>query len=74
MKAVLTGASGFIGGGAFEQCIDHPKITSIVCLCRRPLPELAARNAKVTVLIVEDFTKYSGSILDAIKNADICIW
>ena len=74
MKAILTGASGFIGGGVLEACLDHPDVTSIVVLCRSPLSGPAANNAKVKVLVVEDFLNYSKPVLDELKDADFCIW
>ena len=74
MKAILTGSSGFIGGGVFEECLNRPDITSIVVLCRRLLSGPAASNAKVKVLVVEDFLNYSSSVLDELKDADFCIW
>ncbi|OAP61003.1 hypothetical protein AYL99_06007 [Fonsecaea erecta] len=74
MKAILTGATGFIGGEIFNQCIDHPQITSIVVLSRRALPEPAASNSKVKVIVLEDFTSYPDSVLQELKDADFCIW
>ena len=74
MKAILTGSSGFIGGGVLEECIHRSEITSIVVLCRRALPEHIANNEKIKTLILEDFLKYSSTVLDEIRDADFCIW
>jgi NAD dependent epimerase/dehydratase family enzyme len=74
MKAIISGATGFIGREVFEQCVQHPDITSIIVLTRRPLSTPAASHEKVKVLIMENFTSYSDSNFDEIKDADICIW
>ena len=74
MKAVLTGASGFIGGEVFEQCISHARVTSIVVLSRRALSGSAANNAKVKVLVLDNFLQYPKAVLDELKDADFCIW
>ncbi|OAL25431.1 hypothetical protein AYO20_10465 [Fonsecaea nubica] len=74
MKGILTGATGFIGGEILNQCLDHPRITSLVVLSRRPLPEPAASNSKVKVIIIQDFGNYPDSVLEEFKDADFCIW
>ncbi|KIW31664.1 uncharacterized protein PV07_03276 [Cladophialophora immunda] len=74
MKAILTGATGFIGGEVLNQCLTHPQITSIVVLSRRALPEPAASNSKVKVVILQDFTNYPDSVLPELRDADFCIW
>lgn len=74
MKVILAGSTGFIGREVLEQCIQHPSVTSIVALSRRPLPEPAASHPKVEVVVEEDFTSYSPSTLQAIQGAGACIW
>ena len=74
MKAILSGSSGFIGGEILNQCIAHAQITSIVVLCRRLLPEPAASNEKVKVIVLKDFLKYPDDVLREFKEADFCIW
>ena len=74
MKVILTGSTGFIGGGVLNECIRHPKITSIVVLSRRELTGPAATNAKIEVIVLKDFMNYPDSVLQQIKDADLCIW
>jgi uncharacterized protein YbjT (DUF2867 family) len=76
MKIVLTGSTGFIGQEVFQQCLDNPKITSVVVLSRRELPaqENKDKAKKVRVVLVDDFLWYPDSIRDVIKDADACIW
>jgi NAD dependent epimerase/dehydratase family enzyme len=75
MKVILTGSTGFIGQEVLHQCIQQPKITSILVLSRRALPtEVTANNSKVKVVMVNDFRKYSDDIVQDFRDADACIW
>ena len=74
MKVILTGSTGFIGGGVLNECVQHPKITSIIVLSRRELTGPAATNVKTKVTVLEDFMNYPDSVLQQIKDADVCIW
>jgi len=74
MKVILTGSTGFIGGGVLNECIHHPKITSIIVLSRRELTGPAAGNAKTKVILIKDFLNYADSVLQQIRDADLCIW
>lgn len=74
MKVILTGATGFVGGEVFEQCVAHPDITAILVLSRRALTSPSASNSKVSTVILQDFMKYPDSVLKEMKDADICIW
>lgn len=73
MKVILLGSTGFIGREVFHQCLKDPAITSLIALSRRDLPE-AAVNPKLTVVIIDDFKNYPGSVLEQLKDADACIW
>lgn len=74
MKIVLTGSTGYIGQEVLEQCIQNPSITSIVVLSRRQLPETLTTSPKVQVVIVDDYTSYLPSTIQAIQGAEACIW
>lgn len=74
MKVILTGSTGFIGSEVLLQAIYNPKITQIVCLSRRALPEHITSNPKVTVVIISDFTNYTPEILAQLEGAEACIW
>lgn len=73
MKVVITGATGFIGQEVLEQCIEHPKITSIIVLSRRQLLK-PVECPKVKVITLDDFLKYSEPTISEIQGADACIW
>ena len=72
MKAILTGATGFIGSEILSQLIAHPAITSIVAISRRSLP---TSHPKVKTVLLDDFkTQWPSSILDECAGAEACIW
>ena len=73
MKVILTGSTGYIGNEVLAQCLNNPVITSIVALSRRELPD-AASNAKMKVVIMEDFAVYPESVLEELDGADGSIW
>lgn len=73
MKVVLTGSTGFIGGGVLKQCLANTDIDSIVILSRRQLPQLQG-NPKVKVVIMQDFVQYPPEVLKDIDGSDACIW
>ena len=73
MKVILTGSTGFIGGGVLSQCLQHPAITSIIVLSRRALPD-SVLSPKVKVIIMDDFASYPDNVLKEIAGADACLW
>ena len=74
MKVILTGATGFIGGEVLHQCLQNPSITSLVTLSRRNLPNIAAKNPKLKVVVLKDFMNYSDDVLQDLAGAEACIW
>jgi hypothetical protein len=75
MKIVLTGCTGFIGSEILAQCLEHPGVSSIIAVSRRLLPSSPQfTNPKLKIVIFQDFTTYSDSVLGELKDADGCIW
>jgi uncharacterized protein YbjT (DUF2867 family) len=74
MKVILSGATGFIGSEVLRQCLKNSYITSVVALSRRNLPEALASNPRVKVIIMNDFTVYSDTVLKELAGAEACIW
>lgn len=71
MKVILTGSTGTVGSAVLQRCIDHPCVSSIVALTRRPLDII---NPKLQNIIHKDFLKYDKDVLDQLKGAQACIW
>ncbi|MEO1714348.1 MAG: NAD-dependent epimerase/dehydratase family protein [Bacteroidota bacterium] len=68
MKVVLTGASGMVGQGVLLECLDHPKIESVITVNRRPLH---VDHPKHQELIVSDFLNLS-SIESKLTGISAC--
>ena len=71
MKIILTGSTGLIGSGVLRRCIEHPSITSIVALTRRPID---IKDSKLNNVIKTDYLSYTEEELDQLKGAEACIW
>jgi nucleoside-diphosphate-sugar epimerase len=56
MKVIITGATGMIGRGVLLECLDHPEVSKVLALVRRPTGE---RHPKLQELIHEDFSDFS---------------
>ena len=75
MKVIITGVTGFIGGGVLQRCLAHPSITSVVALSRRDILNAAGTsNPKLKVVILEDFSSYPENVLNELVGAEACIW
>jgi len=74
MKVILTGATGFIGGEVLNQALAHPKINSLICLTRKPLPDAVTSNPKVKVINLAEFSSYAPEVLSELEGAESCIW
>ncbi len=74
MKVMLTGATGFIGGGTLAQLIASSAVTSILVLSRRDLPRSLTTSPKVVTIIREDFSTYPDSLLAKLAGAEACVW
>jgi uncharacterized protein YbjT (DUF2867 family) len=74
MKIILSGATGFIGSEALQQCLKSSSITSVVALSRRNLPDAVTSNPKLKVIIMDDFTAYPDTVLRELAGTEACIW
>jgi nucleoside-diphosphate-sugar epimerase len=74
MKVILTGVTGFIGHETLLQCLANTRITSIVALSRRVLPDSIPKDPKLKVLLLEDFTNYTPEIMKELEGAEACVW
>jgi hypothetical protein len=74
MKFILTGTSGFIGGEILAQCLTLPSLTTLIILSRRLLPEIAARDAKISIIVLENFLVYPEEVVKQLAGAKACLW
>lgn len=74
MKIILTGTTGFVGGEVLRQCLLSPRITSIVALVRREMPDQSDAKLKQVIMKDDDFLSYPTSLKKDIEGAEGCIW
>lgn len=74
MKILFVGASGAIGSGVLEQCLAHPKVTTVIAFSRRDLPAAVSTNGKLQCAIKKDFSRWEDDELQSYLDADAMIW
>jgi saccharopine dehydrogenase-like NADP-dependent oxidoreductase len=74
-RIVLTGATGLVGGQVLKTAIADERISEIVVLSRRELPDKSlSENSKVTVVIHKDFQRYPPELITQLQGASAVIW
>ena len=68
MKVIVTGATVMVGKGVLLECLDHPDITEVLSIGRRPLE---IKHAKLKELIHSDFSEFT-SVADQLKGYAAC--
>ncbi|KAJ8609720.1 hypothetical protein MRB53_038957 [Persea americana] len=71
MKIIITGATGYIGGGVLQRALKVDQITEVVVLSRR---EIDIKHAKLKTIIKKDFATYNDEELSQLKGSQGCIW
>lgn len=74
MKVIIAGATGLIGSEVLSQIIQNTSITSIIILSRRPLPEIATRDARIKVIVMESFLRYDDEVKKELSGAKAVLW
>ncbi|HRF75597.1 MAG TPA: NAD-dependent epimerase/dehydratase family protein [Chitinophagales bacterium] len=54
MKIIITGATGMVGEGVLLVCLQHPDVSQVLSVSRKPQ---AHKHAKLKELIVRDFSE-----------------
>jgi len=70
MRVLLFGATGMVGKGVLLECLDDPRVTSIVSLVRTPT---GIDDSKLEEILHTDFFDYSG-IEERLKGIDACFF
>jgi uncharacterized protein YbjT (DUF2867 family) len=70
MKLIITGATGTAGSEAVRQALIDARVEKVTVLSRKPL---AATHEKLKVVLLDDFSNYSG-VLEELKGHDACLW
>lgn len=79
MKLVVAGASGFVATEIIRQCLESPKISSVVALARRPVstpPNLSATAdaSKLQGVVIGNYDVYPEEVKAQLAGVDACIW
>lgn len=70
ISVILTGATGHAGSGVLHACLEHPSVSRVTAITRRPLD---VRDDKLAEVIHDDFTDYS-KVEDRLAGHDACFW
>ncbi len=68
MKAVVTGGTGLVGGEVLRQCLDHPEISDVVSLGRKPS---GLSDPKLTEVMAADFMDLS-PVREHLRGVGLC--
>ncbi|HWV74628.1 MAG TPA: NAD-dependent epimerase/dehydratase family protein [Pseudosphingobacterium sp.] len=70
MKVVITGVTGMVGEGVLLECLEHPNITEILSVSRRPSGRV---HAKLKEYIVPDFLSLPEND-EKLRGYDACFY
>ena len=70
MNILLTGATGMVGRGVLLEALDHPEVTSVLSIGRRPC---GVEHPKLEEIVRDDFEDL-GDIADRFATIDACLW
>ena len=78
LKLIITGATGTAGAEAVRQALNHPSISQVTVLSRRPLPSHIVSNPesnpKLKVIQHKDFLSYPPTLLDQLSGHHAVLW
>lgn len=70
MKVLVTGGSGMVGRGVVLECLDDPRITTVVSIGRSPL---SITHSKLMEVHVNDMMDLGGAV-EAFADCDACFY
>ena len=68
IKAIITGSTGMVGKGVLLECLDSPKVESVLVINRKPV---GIKHGKLKEIIHPDFYDLS-SIEEQLKGYNAC--
>lgn len=68
IKVIITGSTGMVGKGVLLECLENPKVSSVLLLNRS---SVGIEHEKITELIIEDFHNLS-SFRETFEGYDAC--
>lgn len=70
MNVILFGATGMVGAGALLECLDDPRVRSVLVIGRS---SCGVQHAKITEILHNDFFNY-GPLAERFKGRDACFF
>lgn len=70
MRVVLFGGTGMVGAGVLIECLDDPRVESVVSIVRRATD---TKHPKLREIVHTDFYDYS-SLRSAFADVDVCFF
>ncbi len=70
MRVILFGATGMIGSGVLIECLEDPRVTSVLVVGRSPC---SVTHPKLREILHDDFTDYT-AIIDQLAGHDACFF
>ncbi len=70
MKAIITGTTGMVGKGVLLECLDDPRVESVLVVNRK---SLGMEHPKLKEILVKDFMKLK-SAQSKLKGYDTCFF
>lgn len=70
MRVILFGATGMVGAATLIECLEDPRVTSVIAVVRRPT---GVTHTKLRDLLHDDFYDYS-KVQSRFANADACFF
>ncbi|GAO43568.1 NAD-dependent epimerase/dehydratase family protein [Flavihumibacter petaseus] len=70
MKVIITGTTGMVGEGVLLVCLEHPAVTDVLVINRRPLNR---QHPRLKELLLADFTRLE-SVSEQVKGYDACFF
>ncbi len=72
IRAIITGASGMVGEGVLNECLEHPDVDSVLVIGRKTC---GVNHSKLKEIIHEDFSDFSSiqNELEGYNAAFLCM-
>jgi uncharacterized protein YbjT (DUF2867 family) len=64
MKVIITGVTGMVGEGVMNACLNHPDITKVLIIGRRPYGSTHPKLTELIIANLSDLTPIAAQLLD----------
>ncbi|MGH7460907.1 MAG: NAD-dependent epimerase/dehydratase family protein, partial [Longimicrobiales bacterium] len=70
MNALIFGASGMVGIEVLDHCLNHPRISKVVSIVRKPV---GVQHAKLREVVHDNYLDYS-ALEGELRQSDVCFF